>query len=198
VDGVATIMHCASSKKGDVDATRNLVRAAASRSRPPHLVFVSIVGVDSLSWGYMRSKLGAERVVADSGLPWTTLRVTQFYDFVLDGAQKMAKLPVIPVPAGFRVQPIDPDEVAAKLVELPLAEPAGRVPDPGGPQVSTWADMMRVYWRARHRHRPIVPVWIPGTRQIRDGGLLVTQPQTELEHAAAHRTWEEFLSARLS
>ena len=118
VDGVAAIVHCASSNKGDADATRNLVRAASSRAGAPHLAYISIVGVDKISFGYLRSKLEAERVVAGSGLPWTTLRVTQFYDLILTGAEKLAKLPVVPVPAGFRVQPIDADEVAARLVEL--------------------------------------------------------------------------------
>jgi hypothetical protein len=62
------------------------------------------------------------------------LRVTQFYDYVLTGLRRLARLPVVPVPAGFLVQPIDPEEVAARLVELTLGDPAGRVPDLGGPQ----------------------------------------------------------------
>jgi hypothetical protein len=33
------------------------------------------------------------------------------------------------VPAGYRVHPIDQDDVAARLVELALDEPAGRAPD---------------------------------------------------------------------
>ena len=45
------------------------VCAASSRVGVEHLVFVSVVGVDRLSFGYFRSKLAAERVVADSGLP---------------------------------------------------------------------------------------------------------------------------------
>lgn len=53
----------------------------------------------------------------------TILRATQFYDLILTGAEQAAKLPV-PVPAGFRVQPIDPDEVAARLVQLALGAPA--------------------------------------------------------------------------
>ena len=52
-------------------------------------------------FGYFASKRAAERVVADSGLPWTTLRATQFHDLLLKTAQQMARLPVIPVPAGF-------------------------------------------------------------------------------------------------
>ena len=192
VDGVAAIVHCASSTKGDVEATRNLVRAAASRPRQPHLVFISIVGVDTLSWGYMRSKLEAERVVIGSGLPWTILRATQFYDFVLSGAERMTKLPVIPVPSRFMVQPIDPDDVAARLVELALGDPEGRVPDLGGPKVSTWDEMLRSYLRARRRRRLIVPVRIPGMRVVRAGGLLPAQASAP--HATGRRTWEEFLA----
>jgi uncharacterized protein YbjT (DUF2867 family) len=44
VDGVAASVHCASNNKGDANATRNLVRAAA-RAGAPHLVYISIVGV---------------------------------------------------------------------------------------------------------------------------------------------------------
>jgi hypothetical protein len=83
---------------------------------------------------------------------------TQFYDDVLTG------LPVVPVPAGFLVQPIDPDEVAARLVELTLGRPAGRVPDLGGPQMTSWADLLRGDLRASHRHRWPVSIRIPGTR----------------------------------
>lgn len=191
VDGVTAIVHCATSTKGDVDATRQLVQAA-SRAGSPHLVYASIVGVDHLPWGYPKAKLQAERVVAESGLPWTILRATQFYDYLLAGVRRMARLPVVPVPAGFLVQPIDPDEVAARLVELTLAGPAGRVPDLGGPQMTSWADLLRGYLRASHRRRWLVPIRIPGTRAVRAGGLL-PPPQ----HPAGHRTWEQFLAANL-
>jgi uncharacterized protein YbjT (DUF2867 family) len=174
------------------EATRHRVEAAA-RAGSPHLVYVSIVGIDHLpAWGYPRAKLQAEQVVADSGLPWTILRATQFYDYVLAGLRKMARLPVVLVPAGFLVQPIDPDEVAARLVELTLGEPAGRVPDMGGPRVISWADMLRGYLRASRRRRWLLPVRIPGTRAVRAGGLLPPPA-----HPTGRRTWDEFLTATL-
>jgi uncharacterized protein YbjT (DUF2867 family) len=133
VDGAEIIVHLAGSPKGDEDKARTLVRAASSQASPPHLVYISVVGadripvvsrVDRAMFGYFGSKREAERVVADSGLPWTTLRATQFHDLILTVARQMAKLPVVPIPAGFRVQPVDADEVAARLVELALGEPA--------------------------------------------------------------------------
>ena len=83
-------------------------------------------------FGYFASKRAAEKVVEDSGLPFTTLRATQFHQLLLTVAQQMAKLPVVPIPAGFRFQPVDTGEVAARFVWLTLGEPAGLVPEMGG------------------------------------------------------------------
>ena len=203
VDGTETIVHLAGSAKGDEGKARNLVQAA-SRTGAPHLVYISVVGaeripvvsgVDRNMFGYFASKRAAEKVIEDSGLPWTTLRATQFHDLMLMVAQALAKLPVVPVPAGFRVQPVDADEVAARLVELTLREPAGRVPDMGGPRVYGAADLFRGYLRAsKRRRRPIVPVWLPGkaARAFRAGANLAP------EQAVGRRTWEEFLAEGLS
>src|SRR2546428_6309405 len=142
VEGAEIIVHCAGSSKGDEDKALNLVRAA-SRAGARHLVYISVVGadripvvsgVDRAMFGYFASKLAAERVVVDSGLPWTILRATQFHDSILTVARAMAKLPVVPVPAGFRFQPVDADDVAARLVQLPLGAPAGPGPHPRGPR----------------------------------------------------------------
>jgi uncharacterized protein YbjT (DUF2867 family) len=145
-------------------------------------------------FGYFASKLAAERVVAGSGLPWTTLRATQFHDLILMLARQMARLPVIPLPAGFRFQPVDAGEVAARLAELALGTPAGLVPDMAGPKVYSAAELLRGYLRASHRHRPIIPVWLPGkaARAIRAGANLAP------DRAVGRRTWEEFLAERVS
>ncbi len=202
VDGAGIIVHCAGSSKGDDEKTRNLVRAA-SRAGARHLVYISVIGADRIPvasgidramFGYFESKLAAERVVAGSGLPWTTLRAAQFHDLVLTVARQMAKLPVIPVPAGVRFQPVDTGEVAARLVELALAAPAGLVPDMAGPRVYQMADLLRGYLRARGRHRLLVPVLLPGkaARAVRAGANLAP------ERAVGHRTWEDFLAERVS
>ena len=145
VAGAEIIVHCAGAQKGDGDKARTLVRAA-SRGGAPHLVNISVVGADRIPlasgidramFGYFGSKLDAERVVADSGLPWTTLRATQFYDLVLMVARQMARLPVIPVPSGVSFQPVDAGEVAARLTELALGPPAWR---------RTWPDRGCTRW----------------------------------------------------
>jgi uncharacterized protein YbjT (DUF2867 family) len=200
VDEVETIVHLAGTAKGDEDKTRNLVRAATGAGAR-HLVYISVVGadrvpvvsgVDRAMFGYYASKRAAEEVVADSGLPWTTLRATQFHDAMLAVARQVAKLPVIPVAAGFRFQPVDAAEVAARLVELSLGKPSGFVPDIAGPRAYEMAELIRGYLRASHRHRLILPVRLPGkaARAIRAGANLSP------ERAVGRRTWEDFLTER--
>jgi uncharacterized protein YbjT (DUF2867 family) len=194
-------VHCAGGRKGDDEAARTLVRAA-SRAGVRHLVYISVIGADRMPltsgidramFGYFGSKLGAERVVADSKLPWTTLRAAQFYDTFLMVAQQMSKLPVMPVPAGFRFQPLDSGEVAARLVELTLGPPAGLAPDVAGPRIYEMNDLLRRYLRACGKRRLMVPVRIPGeaSRAVRAGVILAP------ERAVGQRTWEEFLAERV-
>jgi uncharacterized protein YbjT (DUF2867 family) len=202
VDGVEVIVHCAGTNKGDEDKALNLVRAA-SRAGARHIVYISVVGADRIPiesridrgmFGYFGSKLGAERAIAESGVPWTTLRATQFHDLSLLTARQMAKMPVIPVPSGFRFQPVDAGEVADRLVELALGAPAGLVPDIAGPRVYRMDELLRGYLRARGKHRALVPLRLPGkaARAMRDGANLAP------DRAVGRRTWEEFLAERLS
>jgi uncharacterized protein YbjT (DUF2867 family) len=202
VDGTEIIIHCAGSSKGDETKAQQLVRAATP-ANVRHLVYISVVGADRIPvegridramFGYFASKLAAERVVVGSGLPWTTLRATQFHDLTMKTASQMAKLPVIPVPAGFRFQPIESGVVADRLVELALGSPAGLVPDMAGPQVYEMDALIRGYLHARGMRRPVVQIPLPGraAQAIRAGANLAQ------DRAVRCQTWEEFLTARVS
>ncbi|MEU1816405.1 NAD(P)H-binding protein [Streptomyces roseifaciens] len=193
VAGAGTVLHLAGGPKGDDEATRNLVRAAQGAG-VRHLVYISVVGADRIPLGYFRAKLDAERAVAESGLPWTTLRAAQFHDLALKVAQSMAKLPVVPAPGGLLWQPVDAREVAARLVELVLGEPAGRVPDLTGPKLYGLAELAQGYLKARGKSRPKLPVRMPGKvgRAYRAGENLTLEGAT-----VGERTWEDFLAERL-
>jgi len=202
VAGADTILHLAGSNKGDEEKAATLVRAAAPAGAR-HLVYISVVGadrtpvvsrVDRAMFGYVASKLAAERVVAESGIPWTTLRATQFHDLMLTTARQMAKLPLIPAPSGTSVQPVDAAEVADRLVELALGAPQGLVPDIGGPRVYGMAELFRSYLWAAGKHRPVLPLHLPGkaARAFRAGANLAA------DRAVGRRTWEDFLAERLA
>ena len=197
VRGADTVIHCASSpfrqsRRVDVEGTGRLLEAAA-RAGVSHVVYISIVGVDRVpSYPYYRIKLETERVVEGSRVPHTILRATQFYDLVLTAVRALERLPVMPVPRGFLGQPVDAGEVAGRLVELALSEPAGRVPDVGGPEVRTLDDAVRAYLEITGRRRRVLPVPVPGktARAFREGAL--TCP----DEAYGEIRWEEFLRGR--
>jgi uncharacterized protein YbjT (DUF2867 family) len=194
VRGVDAVVHCASDTgqpDHDITGTDRLLDAAAA-ARVPHLAYISIVGVDRVPLGYYRAKLTVERHIEESGLPWTILRTTQFHDLVLSMLRRLARWPVLPLPAGLSFQPVHVEEVANRLVGISDGVPAGRVPDLGGPQVRSVVDLARAYLRAAGRRRLLLPVPVPGrvAAGYRAGGHLTP------DHADGKRTFEEFLAQR--
>jgi uncharacterized protein YbjT (DUF2867 family) len=192
---VAAIVHLASdprhAQRVDVAGTRRLIEAA-HRAERPHLVFVSIVGVDRIPWRYYRAKAVVEQDVAASGLPWTVLRATQFHEFVVDLLGRLTRLPVVPAPRGWRYQPVDVSDVAARLVAAVDDGPGGCLPDLGGPDVLTVAELARLYLRATGRRRPVVEVPVPGRFSAAWQGGAGTAP----DGRAGGRTFDGFLADR--
>ncbi|ALG12427.1 SDR family oxidoreductase [Kibdelosporangium phytohabitans] len=187
--GVTTILHLAGGAKGDDIATRTLMAAAGDVR---HVVFISVIGADRVPLAWLRSQLAAEQAIRESGVPWTILRAAQFHDLVLKMTQGMAKLPVVPVP-GMRLQPVDARDVAARLVELALGEPAGLVPELAGPREYEMRTLVTDYLRAAGKRRAKVPLRIPGKagRAYRAGDNLT------LDGDRGTRTWADFLAERL-
>jgi uncharacterized protein YbjT (DUF2867 family) len=146
-----------------------------------------------MMFSYFESKRAAELVVSRSGLPWTMLRATQFYDLFLKVAEIMAKMPAIPMPKGMLFQPVDSGEVADVLVRLALDPPAGLVPDLAGPRVYEGSELIRQYLTARRLKKRIVPIPIPG----QGAGAIRAGAATDPARAVGHRTWEDFLADRV-
>jgi uncharacterized protein YbjT (DUF2867 family) len=192
--GVRTVVHLAGGAKGDEVLAGHLVRAA-QEAGVEHIVFISVTAADRIPLTYLRAKHEAEQVLAESRVPHTVLRAAQFHDLVLKTARAMSRLPVIPRPGGLRLQPVDADEVAARLVELALDRPAGRVADLVGPEVHPMGDLVRAYLGATGKHRTMLPLRIPGKagRAYRAGENLVLEGAT-----FGKRTWAEFLADSVS
>lgn len=162
VAGVEVVVHCATTNgKRDVETTDRLL-AAVRAAGTAYLVYVSIVGVDRIPLPYYQAKLAAEGLVSGSGVPFSIQRATQFHDLLvrLFAAQRFS--PALLVPSGTRCQPIDVRDVAARLAEVAAGEPAGRLPDIGGPALRRVDDLARVYLRSAVRRRWVLPVRAPG------------------------------------
>jgi uncharacterized protein YbjT (DUF2867 family) len=176
VDGSEVVVHLATSQgRRDVEQTRNLLDAAKGVQ---HLIVMSIAGIDRIPLAYYRYKLEAERLVAESGVPYTILRATQFHNLVdqIFTAQRFS--PVILAPT-VTLQPISVDEVAVRLAELATARPVmGRVADIGGPERLSARELARQWKQARSSRRPVLPVRVPGRtfRAFADGAATVDGP----------------------
>ncbi|WP_329104149.1 SDR family oxidoreductase [Streptomyces sp. NBC_01439] len=194
--GAEVIVHCASNTrrggKDDEAAARHLIDAARRAGTVTNIVYISIVGVDVVPLGYYRTKLRVERLLEESGLGLTILRTTQFHDLVAQLVDTAAKLPLVPVPSGVRVQPIAVGEVADRLVELAVPTPSGRVPDMGGPEVHTLPDLARTYLTATGRHRRVLPFPLAGKAYagFKRGGNLTPS------HAVGRLTFADFAAER--
>ena len=176
--GAEVVVHAASDSRGnpwqvDVAGTRRLAQAA-DRAGLRHLVYVSIVGVDRAPLGYYRAKFSAEQVLLASGLPVTLLRITHFHDYVDELLDTARRGPILPVPMGWRVQPVDVGEAAARTVEVALGEPSGGVVEFGGPQEESAADLARAWTAAREPGTRVVATPLPGklSAAFRDGAAL--------------------------
>jgi len=191
--GAEVVVHAASDARGDfwqadVAGTRRLVQAV-DREQLRHLVFVSIVGVDRTPYGYYHAKFAAEQVLLGSGLPVTLLRITQFHDFVDELLGTARRGPVLPVPMGWRAQPVDVGEAAAYTATVAAGAPVGDVVEYGGPEELTAAEMARGWAAAREPGVRVVSTPVPGrlSAAFRDGAALPTGG------ARGQRTYTEHL-----
>ncbi|WP_254896626.1 SDR family oxidoreductase [Amycolatopsis sp. Hca4] len=191
VAGVDVVVHCATDYFGrEAQLARTLIEAARWAGGP-HLVYVSIVGVDRVPLGYYRAKHETEQLVATSGLPCTIQRATQFHGLVRGLLSGASRLPVVPVPR-VSFQPVDVRDVARRLAGHALADPAGRAPDFGGPEILTAAELAEAVGEASGRRRRIVPLTVPGEtfRAYADGGHLAPG------HREGEITFREYLAER--
>jgi uncharacterized protein YbjT (DUF2867 family) len=194
-DGAELVVHAASDPRlgrSDPAQTANLLSALEAAGSCRHLLYVSIVGVDAIPFGYYRIKLDCERLIEAGPVPSTALRATQFHELLARGLSAVGRWPISPLPLELVFQTVAAAEVAVRAAEVLDGEPLRRAPDFGGPQVlSLW--QMAGAWRAVHGWpRRVFNVRLPGRgyRAFADG--LATCPA----HADGHQTWAEFAATQ--
>jgi uncharacterized protein YbjT (DUF2867 family) len=158
VAGVDTIVHLASNLSRDLPDTERLL-GLAREAGVRHVVFLSIVGVDRIPYGYYIDKVANEQAIAASGIPFTILRATQFHSFP---SQVLSMTGGHVFPRGVQVQPIAVEDVAARLAELATGAPGGRVADIGGPEILDAADILRRLQSAGRASRFVLSLRLPG------------------------------------
>ena len=168
VADIDVIIHAASNSRNagavDVEGTQRLIDVARTAG-VKHLLYVSIVGVDRIPYAYYQRKLAVERMIAESGVPFSILRATQFHSFVAFLLSEAAKYPfMMPIPSGFVVQSVAVEEVAARLCRAIDDGPCGRLRDFGGPEVLPVEEVAEAWIQQPHLYVALraIPIYLPG------------------------------------
>jgi uncharacterized protein YbjT (DUF2867 family) len=137
-------------------SSRNLLAAEAAAGVRHH-VALSIVGSERLpDTGYFRAKVAQESLIKASGVPYTLLRATQFFEFVGGIVQSFTVGEEIRVSPAL-IQPIASDDVVAALVDVVLAAPVNGTVEVGGPEAMPLDELARRFLRATQDSRKVVP-----------------------------------------
>lgn len=136
-------------------STRNLLEAERAAGVQHH-VALSIVGADrAAESGYMRAKIAQEKVLAESGAPYTIVRATQFFEFVEGIADSMTDGDTVRAPHG-AFQPIAAADVAAAVAHAAIGEPVNGVVNIAGPEKQGMDDFIRTRFAATGDARQVV------------------------------------------
>ncbi len=134
---------------------RNLL-AAEKEAGVGHHVALSVVGADRApDSGYMRAKVAQEDLVERSGIPYTILRSTQFFEFMSGIAESGFDGQNVRVSSAL-VQPILSDDVVAVLAEVAIGAPVNGTIEVGGPERLPLDEFVREAMNAAHDTRPVV------------------------------------------
>ena len=134
---------------------RNLL-AAEKAAGVTHQVALSVVGTQRVvESGYLRAKAAQEDLIKTSGVPWSILQSTQFFEFVERIAQGGLDGEVYRLSPAL-LQPVASWEVVAALTEITLGAPLNATIEIGGPEAIPLDELAREVLSARQDPRPIV------------------------------------------
>jgi uncharacterized protein YbjT (DUF2867 family) len=130
--------------------------AAEITANVRHHIALSVVGADRLpDSGYLRAKLVQEDLIKASGIPYTIVRATQFFEFLGAIAQSSTDGQTVRLSPAY-LQPVASDDVAALVAEVATMAPANGIIELAGPERIGLDDLVRRYFEAKHDPRKVV------------------------------------------
>ena len=134
---------------------RNLL-AAEAVAGVGHHVALSVVGTDRLlASGYFRAKMVQEDLIKASGIPYTIIRATQFFEFMGGIAQFSTAGKTVHLPPALW-QPIAADDVASALAEVALGAPVNGMIEIAGPERARLDEMVGRFLDATKDPREVI------------------------------------------
>jgi uncharacterized protein YbjT (DUF2867 family) len=134
---------------------RNLLAAEAAAGVGHH-VALSVVGTDRLlASGYFRAKMAQEDLIKASGIPYTIVRATQFFEFLGGIAQFSTIGQTVHLPPALW-QPIAAEDVASALAEVTLGAPLNGMIEIAGPERTGLDELVRRFLGATNDPREVI------------------------------------------
>jgi uncharacterized protein YbjT (DUF2867 family) len=122
-----------------------------------HHVALSVVGTERLATEegkYFLAKAQQEALIRNSGMAYSILHGTQFFEFLKSIADFATEGGRIPLPRAF-VQPIAADDIAAAVVDAAVATPTNTVVEHAGPEVFRLDELIEQELRIRRDPREV-------------------------------------------
>jgi len=163
VAGAAVVVDVSNAPQWEDDAvmeffmtsTRNLI-AAEDAANVGHHVALSVVGTERLTEsGYFRAKLAQEQLIAESSIPYSIVRATQFYEFVKRIADDATDGDTVRLPPAL-IQPMAADDVAAGVGRVAVGKPLDGMVEIGGPEQLRLDELIRGVLKSRNDPRTVV------------------------------------------
>lgn len=136
-------------------SSRNLLAAEIAAGVAHHVV-LSVVGTARLPQsGYLSAKATQENLVKASGIPFTILQSTQFFEFIAAIIRSGTEGNMIRLSPAL-VQPIAADDVTTALADLALGKPLNRTVEIAGPEPMPLDALARQYLAAKADRRQVI------------------------------------------
>ncbi|AZQ32770.1 SDR family oxidoreductase [Streptomyces cyaneochromogenes] len=136
-------------------STANLLEAEAEAGVTHH-VALSVVGTDRLQEsGYFRAKQAQEDLIKASGMPYSIVHATQFFEFIKGIADLSTDGDTVRLSPA-RIQPIYSDDVAAAVGRTAVGTPVNGVVEVAGPDVFQLDELIRKALAAKNDPRAVV------------------------------------------
>jgi uncharacterized protein YbjT (DUF2867 family) len=136
-------------------ATRNVL-GAMTTAGAKHLVALSVVGAERLpDSGYLRAKVAQEKLIGTSGLPFTVVHATQFFEFITRIADDATVDGVVRLPPVL-FQPAAAADIAAVVTEVAVDAPLVGSLEVGGPEQFRFDELVRDHLEAMGDRRRVV------------------------------------------
>jgi uncharacterized protein YbjT (DUF2867 family) len=136
-------------------STRNLLKYEADAGVKHH-VALSVVGTDRIpESGYLRAKNAQEALIRESGMPYSIVRATQFFEFVNRIADECTKGTTVQLPPVL-FQPMAAEDVAKAVGRTAVGAPVNGIVEVAGPEQFRFDECIRQGLRARNDPREVV------------------------------------------